>query len=194
LNNDDTTLTSLATDLDGIANVNASVNGGKIKIATDSNDTEISFSQDSSGVLAALGVNNFYQGTKASDIAVNATLAANPALLAAAKNGEPADNQTARVIADLETASLTGLSGSTLKDTYQTMVNGIATSASGAKTNAQATQVVKDTLEAQRESLSGVSLDEEAVNLMKQQRAFQGAARLITVVNEMMDTVLGLVR
>ena len=38
------------------------------------------------------------------------------------------------------------------------------------------------------------SLDEEAVNLMRQQRAFQGAARLITAVNEMMDTVLNLVR
>jgi flagellar hook-associated protein 1 FlgK len=74
------------------------------------------------------------------------------------------------------------------------MVNGIATAASGAQTNAQATQTVVDTLDAQRESLSGVSLDEEAVNLMKQQRAFQGAARLITVVNEMMDTVLQMVK
>ena len=37
-------------------------------------------------------------------------------------------------------------------------------------------------------------LDEEAVNLIRQQRAFQGAARLITTVNELMDTVLNLVR
>lgn len=194
LNNDDTTLTSLKNDLDGIPNINASLSGGKLKIATDSNDVEVSFSQDSSGVLAALGVNNFYQGTNASTMNVNATIQANPGLLAASKNGEPADNQTARAIADLESAPLTGLNGATLKDTYQTMVNTIATASSAAKTNAQATQVVKDTLEGQREALSGVSLDEEAVNLMKQQRAFQGAARLITVVNEMMDTVLGLIR
>ena len=100
----------------------------------------------------------------------------------------------ADVIADLESAPLTGLNGATLKDTYETMVNGIATSSAGAKTNLQATQVVVDTLSAQREALSGVSLDEEAVNLMKQQRAFQGAARLITAVNEMMDTVLNMVR
>jgi flagellar hook-associated protein 1 len=39
-----------------------------------------------------------------------------------------------------------------------------------------------------------VSLDEEAVNLMRQQRAFQGAARVITAVNEMMGTVLSMVR
>ena len=68
------------------------------------------------------------------------------------------------------------------------------TSAAGAKNNAEATSVVKETLESQREALSGVSLDEEAVNLIRQQRAFQGAARLISTVNEMMDTVLNMVR
>ena len=49
------------------------------------------------------------------------------------------------------------------------------------------------TLEAQREGLSGVSLDEEAINLMRQQRAFQGAARLVAAVDELMKTVLSLV-
>ena len=52
---------------------------------------------------------------------------------------------------------------------------------------------MKETLAAQREALSGVSLDEEAVNLMRQQRAFQGAARLVAAVDEMMQTVLNLV-
>ena len=51
-----------------------------------------------------------------------------------------------------------------------------------------------NTLQAQRESLSGVSLDEEAMNLMKQQRAFQGAAKLVTTVNDMMQTVLDMVK
>jgi len=41
--------------------------------------------------------------------------------------------------------------------------------------------------------MSGVSLDEEAMNLMRQQRAFQGAARLIAAVDELMQTVLGLI-
>jgi flagellar hook-associated protein 1 FlgK len=193
LNGNDTTLNSLAGDIDNIANISARVNGGQLKIAADSPDVQISFSQDSSGTLAALGINNFYTGSDAHDIAVNSTIAGNPALLAAAKNGEPADNQTARSIADLESQSVKSLDGATLKDTYQSMVNGIATSAASAKTNADATATVKETLESQREALSGVSLDEEAVNLMKEQRAFQGAARLITAVNEMMDTVMNMV-
>jgi flagellar hook-associated protein 1 FlgK len=194
LNNNDTTLNSLASDIDNIANVSANVNGGQLKISADSPDVQIGFSQDSSGVLAALGINNFYTGTDASNIAVNTTLQDDPSLLAAAKNGEPADNQTARAIADLEGQSIKSLNGSTLKDTYQAMINGVATQAAAAKTNATAAQNVQDTLESQREALSGVSLDEEAVNLMREQRAFQGAARLISAVNEMMDTVMNLVQ
>jgi flagellar hook-associated protein 1 FlgK len=79
-----------------------------------------------------------------------------------------------------------------MKQTYEAMVDGVATSAAAAKTNAEATSTVRQTLDAQRETLSGVSLDEEAVNLIKQQRAFQGAAKLISTVNEMMQTLLNI--
>ena len=43
------------------------------------------------------------------------------------------------------------------------------------------------------ETRVGVSLDEEAINLMRQQRAFQGASRLIAAVDEMMQSILALV-
>jgi flagellar hook-associated protein 1 FlgK len=192
LNGNDTTLNSLATDLNNINGMSASVNGGKLAIAADSSAVEISFSQDTSGTLAALGVNNFYTGSSALDIAVNQTVKDNPQLLAAAKNGQPADNQTARAIASLESTKLASLDGQTMKDKYQTTVNELATASDSAKTSAEAASAVKDTLTAQREALSGVSLDEEAVNLMRQQRAFQGAARLISAVDELMQTVLNM--
>jgi flagellar hook-associated protein 1 FlgK len=53
---------------------------------------------------------------------------------------------------------------------------------------------VVETLQAQREAVSGVSLDEEAINLMRFQRAYQGAARLVSVVDELMETMMGMVR
>src|SRR5688572_23215941 len=164
LNGDDTTLDSLRADLDGIANVSATAGAGQLRITADSSDVEISFSQDSSGTLAALGINNFYTGTTAADIAVNAAIKAKPALLAASMNGEKGDNQTARAIAALESQKLDALGGNSLKETYQSLVNGIAVAASAAKSEAEATLVVKETLAAQREALSGVSLDEEAIN------------------------------
>ncbi|MDQ3439468.1 MAG: flagellar hook-associated protein FlgK, partial [Planctomycetota bacterium] len=80
-----------------------------------------------------------------------------------------------------------------LKEKYQSFVNQIAISAADAKTSAEASAVVKETLLAQREALSGVSLDEEAINLIRQQRAFQGASRLIAAVDELMQQILALV-
>jgi flagellar hook-associated protein 1 FlgK len=194
LNGNDTTLNSLTGQLNGVAGVNASISAGKLTVAADSAAVELSFSQDSSGVLASLGVNNFFTGSDARDIAVSTTLKNNPKLLAAAKNGAAGDNQTARLIAGLETAPAAAFSGQSIKDRYQAVVNQIGTDAAAAKTASEATQGVLQTLEAQRESISGVSLDEEAVNLMREQRAYQGAARLITAVNDMMDAVLSMAR
>lgn len=191
-NGNDTTLQTLQAQLDGIAGVTATINGGRLSIRSDSSDQEFSFSQDSSGALAALGINNFFGGNDASTIAISKAIQDNPALLAAARNGEHGDNQTALAIAALESASIKGLNGASLKESYEGMVNVVATQANAAKINAEASTTIRQTLESQREALSGVSLDEEAVNLIKQQRAFQGAAKLITTINEMMVTLLNM--
>ncbi len=193
LNGDDTTLATLAVQLDGIAGMSASVAGGKLRLRADGQNVEIGFSQDTSGTLAALGINSFFSGHNASDMAVDTAVAGNPNLLAAAKNGNAGDNQTARAIADLEQNAIKGLNGQTLKAGYQSMVNAVAVDADTAKKNAEATKVVADTLSSQREALSGVSLDEEAMNLMRQQRAFQAAARLVSAVDEMMKTIMQMV-
>ena len=192
LNGNDTTLNSLASSIDGINGISAKVNAGKLNVTADSNDVEVSFSQDSSGVLAAVGVNNFFNGSDARDIAVNQAIKDQPSLLAAAKNGNKGDNQTALAIAGLESAKIGALKGASLKETYQSVVNGVAVESATAKNNADATKVVQDTLSAQRESLSGVSLDEEAINLMRQQRAFQAASRVVAAVDEMLKTLISM--
>lgn len=194
LNGDDTTLNDLRGSLDGIAGVNATISAGKLTVAADSAAVELSFSQDSSGVLASLGINNFFTGSTARDINVSQAIVGNPAMLAAAKNGQKGDNQTARLIAAMETQPIAAFSGQSLKDKYEGIVTRVATASATAKTDADAAQGILETLQTQRESLSGVSLDEEAVNLMREQRAFQGAARLISTVNELMDVVLNMAR
>jgi len=189
----DTTLNSLAASLNGINGVQASATGGALSIQAANTNSQISFSQDSSGVLAALGIGSFYTGTDATDIAVNQNLMAQPSMLAAAKNGQPDDNQTALAIAALGTAPVENLSGQSLNDTYQNMINGVAAQVSTAKTNAQSAQAVQSTLQSQRDALSGVSIDEETVNLLRQQQAFMGASKLISVVNQLMQTMIGMV-
>jgi flagellar hook-associated protein 1 len=192
-NGNDTTLQSLAASLDGIDNIAASISGGRMTIRSDSANVQFNFSQDSSGILAALGINGFFTGKDAGDIAVSSAITDKPALLSAARNGEHGDNQTALAIAALQSAPLGSLGGSTLTQAYEQLVNNTATSAAAAKTTAEAASTIRQTLEAQRQALSGVSLDEEAINLIQQQRAFQSAAKLITTVNEMMNTLLQMI-
>jgi flagellar hook-associated protein 1 FlgK len=192
LGGDDTTLDSLSAELGAIAGIASSVVAGQLRLSSASSNLEFSFSQDSSGVLAALGINTFFTGSTARDIGVNQMVIDQPGMLAAAGNGDSSDNQTALAIAELESLPVAGLNGMSLKAHYESMVNGVAVSAATAKTNATATQTVQDTLFAQREALSGVSLDEEAINLIRQQRAFQAAARLVSVIDELMRTVLQL--
>lgn len=193
LNGNDMSLNDLATQFNNISGITATVVGGQLRLATNSPNVTISFSQDSSGVLAALGINSFFTGKNAMDMGVNATLIQDPSLLAAAANGNSGDNQTARAIADLQTQSIKSLKGQTLSANYDALINSIAVQTSSAGTNAEAARTVRQTLESQRESLSGVSLDEEAMNLMKQQRAFQAASRLIATIDDLMKTVIQLV-
>ena len=145
-------------------------------------------------MLAALGINTFFTGDNASNIAVNSVVANQPTLLAAAQNGNVGDNQTALAIAALGSRPIPTLHGASLNDTYQSMINGISVTTATAKTNAQAAQAVQDTLQSQRNATSGVSLDEETVNLLQQQTAYQGAAKLISVTEQMMQTLLGMVQ
>lgn len=188
----DTTLDSLTASLNGITGVSASDAGGTLKISSTDSSQQITFSQDSSGTLAALGINTFFTGNDASDMAVNNTVTTSPQLLAAAQNGDPGDNQTAVAISQLGTQSVAALNGQSLNDNYQTMINGVSTQLATATSDAQAAQSIQQTLEAQRQSVSGVSMDDEAIKLMKQQQAYQGAAQLINVVNTLMQQVIGL--
>ena len=189
----DTTLDSLTASLNAISGISATDKGGVLQINAADSNAQISFSQDSSGVLASLGVNTFFTGSNASNIGVNAAVQNDPSLLAAAQNGEQDDNQTALAISGLENQALSSLNGATLQGSYQNLINGLANSTSAAQTNATATQSVLNTLQSQRDSLSGVSVDEETINMLQQQRAYQAAAQLISVVNDMMTTLMGMI-
>ena len=70
------------------------------------------------------------------------------------------------------------------------LVDDVGNSAAAAKNNATATQTVQDTLSAQQQSLSGVSLNEETVNLLQQQQAFQASARVVSVVQAMYTSLI----
>jgi flagellar hook-associated protein 1 FlgK len=159
--------------------------------STDPNQT-ISFSQDSSNVLAALGINTFYQGSTAQNISVNSFLQSNPQFVAAAQNGSADDNSNALAIANANNISQSVLGGQTVQSAYQGMINGVATTASNATNSASSTLDIANSLQAQQQAISGVSIDEETINLIKEQQAYSGAARVISTIDQMMQSLLAI--
>jgi flagellar hook-associated protein 1 FlgK len=153
---------------------------------------QISFSDDSSGALAALGINTFFTGTRASDIDVNHLLIDDPNRLAAASGHVDGSNDTALAIADLQNLRLSDLGGRSLREYWQHSVNGLAVKAAGANAAAESSRLVRESIGAQVQAVSGVSLDEESINLLTFQRQFQAAARFINVIDEALRTLLSI--
>lgn len=138
---------------------------------------------------------NFFTGTDASDIAVNTALLDDPSLVqASGVSGAPGDNQAALALAQIAQKKLPGLNGQTLSQGYSQTVAAFGQALASVNTDLSDQQTVENMLLRQRDSIGGVSLDEEMADLTKFQKAFAASARLITTVDEMLDTVVNLKR
>lgn len=196
----DTTLDSLAADITAnVPNVTATVLGnGKLQLTSDAGYS-FTFLDDTSGTLAALGLNTFFTGSSSLDISVNPVVSGNTNYLAAARPVDnpsflAGDNANAILLANLQDSAIAAIGGASLNQYYNSSMAELAVSSSAAKGTEQAAGVIFDSLTVQRESISGVNLDEEAVNLIQYQRAYEGSARYMQVVDEMLQTLLGLLR
>lgn len=175
-----------------VPNVTASVSSnGQLKLDSAAG-YEISFSDDSSGALAALGVNTFFTGEDATTIDVNGVLKADSSMLAAGAGHVAGSNGTAKAIADLQDTGLSDLNGLSIREFWQKSVNDLAVRTSAANAAVESSSLVKDNLAAQNQAVSGVSLDEESINLLTFQRQFQAAAKFINVIDEALKTLLSI--
>jgi flagellar hook-associated protein 1 FlgK len=189
----DTTLTSLAAALDAIDGIAATINADrKLQITSDSANVEFTFAGDSSGVLAALGINSFFTGADASDIGINSYVKADPARFSASLSGVGEDTEVAGKLANLLTTPLTARGGETLATLYDRMSGDIAQGSADVKSATEGYRVFQRTLEGQHLGISGVNLDEEAVRMITYQRAFQASARVIQTITEMLDILVNL--
>jgi flagellar hook-associated protein 1 FlgK len=106
----------------------------------------------------------------------------------------PADNTVANVISSLQTKSVMNNGTSTFDDFYNAQVGEIGVLAQRANKANDSQKNILSQLQHIRESISGVSLDEEATKMIEFQKSFDASARLIRTADEMFDTVLSLKR
>jgi flagellar hook-associated protein 1 FlgK len=138
------------------------------------------------------GINFFKAGvTGAADIQVDAALIADSSLIAS-RNGSDASggNSIAMEMANLQYDRF--VNGQSVNDFYNGLMSRIGNKVQETKFLHSSQQLVVTQLEAQKESISGVSLDEEMTRLMQYQQAYEAATKVVQTVDEMMQTVMNM--
>jgi len=186
-------LNDVAAQLDALANLSATVNvNGQLSITADAGFS-FGFASDGTGLLAALGVNGLFTGTDARTIGVNQAIVDDPALLAGAFDTDPAatgDNTAALALAAVQDGLFYLGGTATINDFYESMVVDIGVNARANNAALQVEQTLNENYARRREEISGVSIDEEVTSLLQFQRAFEASARVITVTDRMLESLL----
>jgi flagellar hook-associated protein 1 FlgK len=113
-------------------------------------------------------------------------------IAAAGPGGGAGDNTNAQLLAGIGNQKLFSNSNETASQFYADLVYRIGTDEQTASDNVSTQQSILDQLNNQRDSFSGVSLDDEAVNIIKYQTAYQASAQYATVLNTLSGDVLNI--
>ena len=116
--------------------------------------------------------------------------------IAAASGGRVgiSDNTNALALAHLQVSTVMIGGRQTFQDAYGGMVTWVGEKTRGASINYEAHQNIFKQMNEQQQSISGVNLDEEASNLLQYQQAYQAAAKIIPIANNMFDALLSAIR
>lgn len=189
----DDTVSSVASQLDAIDGVSASVTGdGRLQIESDTQTAQFTFSEDSSGFLAAVGINTFFTGTDARTINVNSTLSENTDLLAVSRGGIEEDTDTLYDLLDLVDRPDENLSGRSIRQLHEQMLSALGREISLQTSATQGLDDFYESLRSQHLAITGVNIDEESVKMITYQRAFQASSRVIATATEMLDILMRL--
>lgn len=178
----------------------------------DANDIGFAFSDDessSSGLAAAAGINIFFKGTDSMTMEINKDLKDTKFIAAASVDGETGkiskgDNSNALAMADVQFQDKTfklwtfergsdaqsNTTSATLDNYYNQMISSMGVTSRSIKSSKEFADIMVNNLTEQRNSVSAVSLDEEMIKLIKYQHAFSAASKLLTTVDEMLNTLI----
>jgi len=129
-------------------------------------------------------------GTTADDIALSSDVQNDLNRIGASLSGGPGDNAVALSIANLQKGLTMNAGTSTFNDFYAKIVGTVgvrSSEANDAKTNAE---LVLQQIEFSRQSVQGVSLDEETISLIKAQQAYSAAAKVVATIDSAINTLI----
>lgn len=147
---------------------------------------------DTADLLPAFGLNAFFTGSTARDIAVADRLVRDPSLFAGGRSGGNSDNGRILDLMALREAAHETLDDATFEEAQQATVARIANETARARDAISTQESVLEALRTRRDRISGVSTDEELLLLEEAQRNYQAAARFIDAVSTVSQILMNL--
>jgi flagellar hook-associated protein 1 FlgK len=193
-----------ATSGNGETNVTAAIHGGSIGGALQARDQdlpEVSSQLDNIAQAIAAAVNtqnasgvtalgtaggDLFSGTTAATISVSATSAA----VIAVSSTSGLDGNNVLAISNLQNSAF--INGQTPSESFASLLSGLGQRALSASTTSSADAAVLTQSSTQRDAFSGVSLDQEAANLTQYQRSYEAAAKVLSIVDDLMAQAINL--
>ena len=201
------TVGDLINDINSVSHMNAAITSdNKLSITSESGYTfaiNPTDGTDNNNALAILGINTFFDwnesaGDFTQTIGINPSIESNPQAISAGyldenKKIAPGDNQVALGIYGLQDAVI-DIDGSntTLDSYYSSFVSDVGVHVQNAQMNEKYNDTLLSQYTKRKESITGVNLDEEMAQLLKFQHAYQAAAKLISISDEMLQTLLSI--
>ena len=199
---DDTNDNNGLNDIDDMITVSfvSSENKLGISLASGFSTTGYTFAMEDKGTNFAgvTGMNRFFDGYDSGDIALNSSLKQNPSTISAHKSPADGDNQTALDMVDLQFSTMVFNEGNNITTTdtlygfYDVVATRVGTRTNSAILTNQSVTAQFNAVKQEYDSISKVSIDEEMANLIRYQTSYGAAAKVITTIDQMMTTLLGI--
>ncbi len=141
------------------------------------------------GLDGTTGVDFFTGGPGVAGLAVNEVLVQAPQAIGASATGAPGDGAVAMQLAELRAKLAVGGGTETFQSFYAELVGQVGADVAEAEEAKTACMGIVEGLRMELDSVIGVSLDEEAINMVKYQQAFNAAARVVSLVADLAQTV-----
>ncbi|QSQ10412.1 Flagellar hook-associated protein 1 [Koleobacter methoxysyntrophicus] len=132
----------------------------------------------------------FISGSGNNLIELNPALNVLERIAAASSNNTPGDGSNALLIAQLKQKKIATLANGTFDDYTKSLISALGVDTQEAIRMTDNQQLLLTQIENRRESVSGVSLDEEMSNMIKFQHGYNSAARMVTAIDEMLEVVV----
>ncbi len=196
-NKDDNNDNDGTNDLDDLFSAN--IVDGKLRILPkEGSSYTIAIEDNGTNFAGATGVNKLFEGDSANNIRLATNIKNNPSNIAGNKAPIDGNSDLASQMVELqyETLSFQKQDGTKIEQSvegfYRYSSSKVAADAHQSSINKDAADLLNKTVTDEFKSVSGVDMDEELVNLMKYQTAYQANAKMITAVDEMINTLLGM--